>query len=165
MMKQLLQQYAGYNLWANSKMTEAVNLLGAEQQQREIVSSFNSIYKTVFHVWGAEFLWWKRVHKAPHISRLEDQFNGSMEELCKTWNELDKQWLGFVNDITDTALNEKLDYQSMKGDPFSNEIYLILQHVFNHSTYHRGQMVTMLRQVGAEKIPNGDFIAWTRMGK
>ena len=146
-------------------MTEAINLLSHEQQHKEIISSFNSLYKTVFHVWNAGFLWWKRMQKEERIARPEDRFNGSMNELCNAWNEIDKQWLDFVNDISEDSLNTKLDYQNMKGDSFSDEVYLILQHVFNHSTYHRGQMVTMLRQVGAETIPNGDFIAWARIAK
>jgi len=161
-MKQLIQQYANYNLWANSKMAEAINLLADEQQHREIISSFNSIYKTVFHVWGAELIWWKRMQKETHILKIEDTFNGSMILLCNAWNEVDQQWVSFANEISENSLDEKLDYRTMKGDLFSDEPYLILQHVFNHSTYHRGQLITMLRQVGAEKIPNGDFIAWTR---
>ena len=164
-MKQLLEQYAAYNVWANNKMIDAINLLSHEQQHKEIESSFNSLYKTVFHVWGAEFNWWNRMQKGPQISRVEDVFNGSMKELCIAWNALDEQWLDLINDISEDSLNEKLNYRSMKGDPFSEEVYLIIQHLFNHNTYHRGQLVTMLRQVGSEKIPNGDFIAWVRMGK
>jgi len=166
-MKQLLQQYAVYNLWANSKMREAINLLSYEQQHEKITSSFNSLYETVFHVWGAETIWWNRVahQKNLIISFKEDKFNGSMNDLCSAWDEIDKQWISFVNNIGEDFLNAKLDYQNMKGDSFSQEGYLILHHLFNHSTYHRGQMVTMLRQAGAEKIPNGDFIAWARMGK
>ncbi|HLK29143.1 MAG TPA: DinB family protein [Puia sp.] len=164
-MKQLLQQYAAYNLWANSKIVEAIDLLSPEQQHKEIVSSFNSLYKTVFHVWGAEFLWWKRVHKQPPVSRLDDGFNNSMSELGKAWIEMDNQWVDFVNNIADEALYDIVDYRRLNGEAYSDPIYMIFHHVFNHSTYHRGQLITMLRQAGAEKIPNGDFIAWARVGK
>ena len=164
-MKQLLQQYAEYNLWANSKMTEAINLLSHEQQHREIISSFNSLYKTVLHVFGAEMVWYNRMQKGGNTTKIEDKFNGSMSLLGGAWHAIDDQLFVFVANVTEDFLYEKLDYQNMKGDSFSEEVYLVLHHLFNHSTYHRGQMVTMLRQAGAEKIPNGDFIAWIRMGK
>ncbi len=58
-----------------------------------------------------------------------------------------------------------LTYRNLKGDQFSQPVYQVLHHIFNHSTYHRGQLVTMLRQVGLEKIPSTDFIAWARIEK
>lgn len=164
-MKELLKQYAAYNLWANSKMLDAIYLLSHEQHHKEIESSFNSLYKTVFHVLGAETVWFSRLQQGAHIAKMDDTFNGQMQELGSAWNQMDRQWLNFMNNITDDFLNKKLDYQNMKGDPFSQEVYLIVLQVFNHSTYHRGQMVTILRQVGSEKIPNSDFISWSRIGK
>ncbi|MBS1975326.1 MAG: DinB family protein, partial [Bacteroidetes bacterium] len=149
MIKQLLQQYAEYNIWANNKMREAVNLLSHEQQHKEIISSFDSIYKTVFHLYGSSFLWWKRMHKEPGVLRPADGFNSSMKDLNAAWNEMDKQWAVFIKGFPEEALYEKLDYSTLKGEPCSVEIYLVLQHVFNHCAYHRGQLVTMLRQVGA----------------
>jgi uncharacterized damage-inducible protein DinB len=164
-MKQLLQQYGEYNLWSNSKMAEAIKLLSHEQQHKEIISSFSSLYKTAVHVFGAETVWYNRILKGANISKIEDNFNDSMDLLGDAWLALDDQLSLFVASVTESFLYEKLDYQSMKGDSFSEELYLVLLHMFNHSTYHRGQMVTMLRQAGAEKIPNSDFIAWARMRK
>ncbi len=164
-MKQLLRQYAEYNLWANSRILDAILLLNYEQQHKEIESSFNSLYKTIFHVRGSEIVWLSRLNKKPNISKVDDTFNGSMKELGNAWIEIDKQILDFVNNVSEEFLKKKLNYQNMKGDPFHDEIYLILQHVFNHCTYHRGQLVTMLRQAGAEQIPGTDFIAWARIMK
>jgi uncharacterized damage-inducible protein DinB len=164
-MKQLLQQFAEYNLWANTAMLDAIYLLAHEQHHKEIESSFSSLYKTIFHVLGAETVWLNRVHKKPNITKLEDKFNGSMKELGIAWNEIDTSWLHFVNHVDEDYLNEKLHYQNVRGDSFNEELYLILMQVFNHCTYHRGQLVTMLRQAGAETIPNSDFISWARIEK
>jgi uncharacterized damage-inducible protein DinB len=162
-MKQLLQQYAAYNAWANSRMLDTIYMLSHEQHHKEIESSFNSLYKTIFHVWSASTAWLNRVHKKPNITKLEDKFNGSMKELGIAWNEIDTSWLHFVNHVNEDSLTERLHYQNAKGDAFNNELYLILMQVFNHGTYHRGQLVTMLRQAGAETIPNSDFISWARI--
>lgn len=161
-MKQLLQQYAEYNAWANSRMLDTINMLGHEQQHKEIESSFSSLYKTIFHVWNASTIWLSRVHKKISIAKPADSFNGSMKELGIAWNEIDLNWLHFVNHVNEDYLHEKLHYQNTRGDSFNEELYLILMQVFNHGTYHRGQLVTMLRQAGAETIPNSDFIAWAR---
>jgi uncharacterized damage-inducible protein DinB len=86
-----------------------------------------------------------------------------MKELGIAWNEIDLSWLHFVNHVNEDSLIEKLYYQNTRGDSFNEELYLILMQVFNHGTYHRGQLVTMLRQAGAETIPNSDFISWARI--
>ena len=161
-MKQLLQQYAAYNIWANSRMLDAIYILSNEQHHKEIESSFSSLYKTIFHVWSASTIWLNRVHKKPNITRPDDIFNASMKELGVAWNEIDLDWLHFVNHVNEDYLLEKLHYQNSRGDSFDEELYLILMQVFNHGTYHRGQLVTMLRQAGAETIPNSDLIAWAR---
>ena len=160
--KQLLQQYAEYNAWANSRILNAIHMLSHEQHHKETGSSFSSLYKTIFHVWSASTVWLNRVHKKPNITKLDDSFNSSMKELGIAWNEIDLNWLHFASHVNEDYLTEKLHYQNTRGESFNEELYLILMHVFNHGTYHRGQLVTMLRQAGAETIPNSDFIAWAR---
>jgi uncharacterized damage-inducible protein DinB len=132
------------------------------QHHKEIESSFSSLYKTIFHVWSASTIWLNRVHKKANISQPEDRVSGSMKELGVTWDEIDLNWLHFVNHVNEDYLREKLHYQNSRGDSFDEKLYLIIMQVFNHGTYHRGQLVTMLRQTGAETIPNSDFIAWAR---
>jgi uncharacterized damage-inducible protein DinB len=164
-MKQLLKQYAEYNAWANNRMLDTIYMLSHEQHHKEIQSSFNSLYKTIFHVCSASTAWMNRVHKKTNITKLEDKFNGSMKELGIAWKEVDESWLHFVNHVNEDSLKEKLHYQNWAGNHFDDELYLIIMQVFNHGTYHRGQLVTMLRQAGAETIPNSDFIAWARIKK
>jgi uncharacterized damage-inducible protein DinB len=72
------------------------------------------------------------------------------------------QWAEWVSEATETALADVFTYQNLKGEQFTQPIFQMLIHVFNHGTYHRGQMVTMLRQLGVEKIPATDFIVWSR---
>ncbi len=164
-MKELLLKYAAYNLWANEKISGSVNALDNEQQHRQVISSFTSLYKTVFHVWSAENLWMQRLQKGKNITAPADNFNNSMEALTLAWQQQDLQWLDWVERADSGSLYEALTYRTLKGDEFCQPVFLILHHLFNHSTYHRGQMVTMLRQVGLERIPSTDFIAWARTGK
>jgi uncharacterized damage-inducible protein DinB len=164
-MKKLLQQYAAYNLWANEEISRSINVLSHDQQHQEIISSFNTLYKTVFHIWRAEKLWMQRLQKEKNINAPPDDFNQSMKALTLTWKQQDQEWLDWVERANNQSLERILTYCNLKGDEFCQPVFLVLHHVFNHSTYHRGQLVTMLRQVGLEKIPSTDFIAWALISK
>jgi uncharacterized damage-inducible protein DinB len=160
-MKELLDQYARYNAWAHKKLLARINALNKRQQHQEVASSFNSLYKTVFHVWGASSVWFNRLsHENFRING--DPFNGLMSDLSIALEKSDEQWMSWTLNTEENALKEKLAYSNSKGEPFNQPLNQILMHVFNHSTYHNGQIVTMLRQLKIENIPATDFIAWTR---
>ncbi|SRR5579871_24866 len=164
-MKDLLVQYAEYNLWSNERMFVVINGLNYEQQHKEIISSFNSIYKTSFHVWRSGYMWWERFQHGKNDGEPKDNFNGSIKNISDALFERDKNWMDFISRSTDESLQKILSYENLRGEKFGEPAYLILQHVFNHSSYHRGQLVTMLRQTGTEKIPSTDFIVWARLKK
>jgi uncharacterized damage-inducible protein DinB len=63
------------------------------------------------------------------------------------------------------VLEHVFHYQNTKKEQFKQPIYQMLLHMFNHGTYHRGQLVTMLRQLGIQKLPSTDFIEWSRRKK
>jgi uncharacterized damage-inducible protein DinB len=157
---ELLQNYARYNQWAHKRLLDLINTLTAEQQHAIIPSSFNSLYKTVFHVWGAESLWLGRLNQVP-ITITDDPFNESMEKLSMAMETVDQLWIEWVGSKDDDQLVKKLHYHNKAGLAFYQSYDLLLQHIFNHSTYHNGQLVTMLRTLGVQKIPATDFSAWT----
>src|ERR1700693_5881969 len=100
-MKQLLQQYSEYNLWSNAKVAEAIKLLTHEQQHKEIISSFSSLYKTAVHVYGAETVWYNRIRKGAQITKIEDNFSGSMDLLGDAWLALDDRLSLFVATVSE----------------------------------------------------------------
>ncbi len=161
-MKQILQQYAAYNYWANQQIMELVKALSAEQAHSVIFSSFSSIHKTIVHVRGAELAWYRRVHELSQDRSLFE-WSDDTPSLCDEFLSHSAAWKKWVEELEEGKLHSKLTYKNFAGDEFTQPLYEILQHVFNHSTYHRGQLVTMLRQVGVEKIPSTDFIGFTRL--
>jgi uncharacterized damage-inducible protein DinB len=72
------------------------------------------------------------------------------------------QWRDWVVNASDLSLDHVFQYYNNKKEHFKMPVYQMLHHVFNHGTYHRGQLVNMLRQLGIEKIPQTDFIVWCR---
>lgn len=161
-MKELLDQYATYTGWAHKRLMDVINTLSADQHHQEVISSFSSLYKTVYHVWGAETIWFRRLSKQI-VTAPEDRFNGSMAELSAGLTQVDQQLLSWVLSKSEEELKEKLAYTNLQGQSFNQPLSTLLMHVFNHSTYHNGQLVTMMRQLQADKIPETDFVAWSRL--
>jgi uncharacterized damage-inducible protein DinB len=165
-MKELLQQYATYNVWANKLMTEALLKLDDGAIDQEITSSFPSLRATVYHTWSAEFIWLQRLQLVEHPVWVQGEFNGSFIEACENWQRASADLLQFVEkQYDDRALQHVLQFYDRQKVSHKMPVFQVLQHVFNHSTYHRGQLVTMLRQTGAKEIPGTDFIGFARKGK
>jgi uncharacterized damage-inducible protein DinB len=104
-MKQLLQQYAAYNLWANKRIVETAKLLSEEQISKEIVSSFPSVYKTFLHLMEVESVWWERLKLAEHTT-LSGWFTGNFDELSKKLLELSVQWQNWIKYLSCFCLSK-----------------------------------------------------------
>jgi uncharacterized damage-inducible protein DinB len=161
-MKELLTQYATYHLWANQQILDVVLKLTPEQQKQAIASSFPSIHSTLLHIWDAESIWWQRLKLQEHVVRNSTLRDYSTEEVVEQILQQSQQWLTWVKNASDAQINYVFAYQNTKREQFKDKVSQMLLHLFNHGTYHRGQLVTMFRQLGVEKIPATDFIHWSR---
>ena len=161
-MKEIFIQYASYNTWANKLLLDAIQKLTDEQQRREVRSSFPSLHKTVLHMLDAESIWWQRIKLQEKIIRPSDEFSGSFTELSKLLQQQGRQWLEWVSNTAEHGFQHEFIYYNSNKERFKQPVHQMLLHLFNHGTYHRGQLVTMLRQLGVEKIPATDFIVWSR---
>ena len=163
-MKELLQQYAAFNLWANKKMTEVIAQLPEEKVNAEIISSFPSMYKTVLHLLDAGGMWWQRLKLQEHVERPSDTFTGNFAELQKRLLQQSALYQHWVSNATEPQVQHVFAYFREK-EQFKLQVGQMLLHLFNHNSYHRGQLVTMLRQLGVTKIPPTDFNAYLRSKK
>lgn len=161
-MKELLVQYATYNAWANAQLLTAISALPEEKQRQQIISSFDSLFNTVLHLLDSNTIWWQRLKLQERIVRPSDHFTGDFRELSQALMQQDRLWLDWVTQAQEHMLQHVFQYQNSRRESFKQPVFQALHHIFNHGTYHRGQLVTMLRQVGVEKLPNTDFIGWSR---
>ena len=165
-MKELLVQYAAYNHWANGLIIQLLSDLSEEQLHQDLGGSFPSAYKTATHIWMAESVWLQRLQMAEHIIVPTENFSGDFVEACKLWTVSSEGLLHFTKKINDErGLTHEFHYKNIKGETFKSKVYECLQHVANHSTFHRGQLINFLRQLGVTKIPSTDFITFCRMKK
>ena len=164
-MKELLKQYAAYNIWASQRILDVILTLPEEKQLTEVPSSFNSLYKTVLHMLDAENIWWQRMKMQERIIVPSENFKGTLQELASSLLQQSKQWEEWVASASDLSLEHVFQYYNNKKEHFKMPVYQMIHHVFNHGTYHRGQLINMLRQLGLEKLPQTDFSLWTRSKK
>lgn len=161
-MKETLLGYAKYNLWANSRMTEVLAKLPDEKLDTEIVSSFPTIRKTVWHCVRAEDIWLQRLNLVENPVWMDDA-QRPMQQLCDMWLQSGKDFIAFTErQFDDNAFTHEFRFYRDK-QPFKMQVGHTLMHAFNHNTYHRGQLVTMLRQVGETKIPGTDMSLFTNI--
>ena len=162
-MKELLCSYAAYDTWANQKLLDIVLSLSEEQHQQKLASSFNSLHATFLHVWDAQTAWWYRVSGTMGEFVRPSSTNPSMHEVAEGLQRQSRLWNAWMNEAEINELQKMLTYQNFKQEEFTQPLWQILLHLFNHSTYHRGQVVTMLRQLGvSNNIPSTDYITFTR---
>ena len=160
-MKEILVQYAAYNLWANHRLTDAVLQLPEEMQQQQIISSFPSIELTLLHLMNVESIWWQRMKLVENIHIIEAS-SFTVTQISQKILDASTQWKEWVDKSTTAAFEHEFVYRNSKKEQFKQPVFQMLLHLFNHQTYHRGQIVTMLKQLGVDKIPPTDFIEWSR---
>jgi len=150
-----------YNSWANQRTLDSCNVLTGEQFTRDLGSSFRSVRDTLAHIYGAEWLWLERWHgRIPNALPLSSNFP-DLASLRSRWTELETNLHTFISSLTSSELERIIKYKNTQGVPFEGPLWPMLQHVVNHSSYHRGQIATLLRQLGAKPVST-DLIAFHR---
>ena len=162
MTKNYFLQLSNYNIWANNIVCAWLEKISDEQWTQHVVSSFNSIQETVLHIIGAENIWLERMRKDENTFWLPSVYKGTKDEHTALLKQTSEGLKNFVENFDENNLQVNLDFKRLNGDAYSMPYYQMLAHVFNHSTYHRGQLVTMLRQVGFTDVGSTDMLGFFR---
>lgn len=113
-------------------------------------------------MWDAESIWWQRMEGHAQLLIPSREFNPTMKEAINGLLNQSNEWSNWMNRVTEEQLQRNFDYKNIKGEAFTSVVWQVVHHLFNHGTYHRGQLVTMMRELGATTIPATDFIHWYR---
>ncbi|MPR35378.1 DinB family protein [Salmonirosea aquatica] len=163
-MKEYLLELARYNVWANAKLSAWLSQISVEQWKREFGGSFKSLEATALHIVSAEKIWFERLEGKPQPF-LSLTFQGDRDEVLAIWKSASANLERYLVDSSEESLREKFTYRNLKGNEFTDERSKVLAHVFNHSTYHRGQLVNYLREVGFTAIESTDLINFYRLNE
>src|SRR6266498_2708648 len=140
-----IRRLYAYTEWANGLVLEAAEKLSTEQLLRDVKISHNSILGTLVHMAGAEWIWLERWKEASHsrIWTADDFAFAGVAALRSRWREIEAGRRELLENLTEERLQQDLSYKNLKGEPFTLPLVEQMQHVVNHATLHRGQVVGM----------------------
>lgn len=149
MKKYFLKLYE-YNAWANKRVLSTLVRQNVQDEK---------IMQLMGHIVAAQFLWLHRIKGLPPPDvKLWGEYK--LDQLVALAEKAGKEWLEFVNSTDD--FNREMTYKNYVGEPYTNNVEMIMIHLVNHSSYHRAQIAMLLRQKGFEPI-NTDFITYDRV--
>ena len=153
MKPQDIRDFYRYNEWANDRMLAVIRTLTQEQYTQTLISSFPTIRETWTHIVFAEWLWLQRWKgNSPSAGPAWTSDPVSADRLGATLHEIEDDRRNFLTALPEEAIDRPLHYRNMSGDPFATRLLDLLLHVVNHASYHRGQLTTMVRQVGGVPV-------------
>lgn len=160
-----------YDRWANNRVLQAASALSVEQFTRDLGGSFRSVRDTLVHIisgeWGWLAYWKESTHSPAFVADLRRRRDAMFDpagfptvtSAQLRWADVEKEQLEFVNQVTDKALEKLLPLRAMQV-----RLAHLMQHLANHSTYHRGQIALMMRQLDAEPLAT-DFHIFLAQGR
>jgi uncharacterized damage-inducible protein DinB len=155
-----------YTEWANGLAFNAAAGLTEENLRRDFGISHRSILGTLVHMAGAEWIWLERWHghsppKKEAWSLWTDEACPDLKTLNERWREVIDRRTRFISELDESRLMSELSFKLLSGDPNSMRLVDQMQHVANHATMHRGQVVGMIRQLGLAP-PSTDLLFYLR---
>jgi uncharacterized damage-inducible protein DinB len=157
-----IQRLYDYNSWANERVLESLRSVGQDIFSGNMQASHGSIRGIIAHVGGAEWIWLQRWKGSSPVSLLSESEFETVEIAAQRLRKIDRDLQEFTSRLTQADLDGIRSYKTTEGKAYSNVLSDMLLHLANHSSYHRGQISTLLRQSGA--VPQStDFILFIRM--
>lgn len=160
--KTYFTELAAFNRTSTEQVCSWLQQISDEQWLQPVVSSFNSIHDTVLHTVNAEDAWLHRLRKE-NTARLDQRFAGTWQELLEVWKQTSRQLCDWIAGFDGEQLKTPFTYRRFNGQEHTSLYYQVIAHVVNHATYHRGQLVTLLRQVGFTAVQSTDLIGFYRV--
>ena len=160
---QELQTLLDYHYWARDRVLEAAATLTPEQLTRDLGSSFTSVRDTLVHIYAAERAWCSRWQGESPGALISAETFPDVATIRATWTELEPQVRTVLDRMGQQGVDRVMEYKLLNGDTRASVFWHMLQHVVNHASYHRGQVTTMLRQLGVAPPQGMDLISFYRI--
>lgn len=144
-----LMGHIAYSRWATFKLIEAARSLTEEQLRRDLGNSFGGVLGTLTHIFAADRIWLSRLQGNPRFTLLDDGEDLTLEQLAAEWP---KVYDGLTAYLSETQVDQDLHWTNLQGKKGALPIWQVLLHVVNHATYHRGQVTTLIKQLGGTPV-------------
>jgi len=150
-----------YDGWANARVLGVAAGLSPEAFLKDLGSSFGSIRNTLAHIISAEWAWLERWNGTSPKQMLDPAGFPDVAALRTRWAQVEQDQQAFLGSLTQERLAADISYCNLQGEPVTLPLWQLMLHMINHSSYHRGQVTTMLRQVGGKPVST-DLVGFYR---
>lgn len=157
MTKKYFTALANYSNWADDISIEWLNQINDQQWEQSIQSSFSSIKETTIHMVSAKKIWIDFWTNAPNPIYLSSEFNGTKDELIGIWQKTSADLKNFIKNFNEEDYDKPIGFIYPNGKADQMIFWQTFPHYVNHATFHRGQLVTLLRQAGFSNFSNTDL--------
>src|SRR5580698_9928652 len=163
-LQKLLLAQTGYSAWATRQLLHACSRLSPAQLESDHASSHSSILRTFSHMHDGERVWLIRLNEIGEWRLPQGPApNHSFEGLVESWPQLWTGYREFIDSASDADLAAEFPTIVPNGKVLCVPRWQIILHAVNHSTLHRGQIITMLRALG-QTPPNTDITEFCLTG-
>jgi uncharacterized damage-inducible protein DinB len=156
-----LQRLLDYTAWANRRVVRAAATLAPDDFRRDLGASHGGVRGTLTHMLWAEWLWLERFKGVSPGTRIYESEFKDVVALRERWRALERHRESWFAGLTASQAREIVHYRTTEGRPYEAPLWQLVQHVANHASYHRGQVVVLLRQLGARPVST-DLVVWDR---
>jgi len=160
---QELHTLVDYHYWARDRLLDAAERLTPEQFTRDLGNSFPSLRDTLVHLYGAEWIWCARWEGDSPAAMPDSKAFPDLATIRSAWKEQERRVRAVIDRLGEEGIGRPIEYRRTPSEPPQAQgFWQMLQHVVNHGSYHRGQVTTMIRQLGANPPKSMDLIAFYR---
>ena len=160
----MAQELLRYNTWANKRLLDALAHLDSAQFTRTLGGSYPSVQATLTHIVWGEWLWVERWQGHSPMELFVPEDFPSASHVATRWSQIQAAQQSFVQSLAPEGLQRVVRYTNRAGEVWEYALWRMLYHLFNHSTYHRGQLANMLRLLDAQPAAT-DFLEWWDEGQ
>jgi uncharacterized damage-inducible protein DinB len=157
-----IQTLYKYNYWAHHRLFNIVKTVPDQEYQKDLGSSHGGLHGTLVHIMSAEEIWLKRWKGEPTAGLHKPEEFKTFDAITDYWKKVESSMTDFCEKLrTDNDLERRVTYKDIRGNSYTQLLSHMMLHMINHSTYHRGQIVTMLRQLNITPVST-DLIGYYR---
>lgn len=153
---------AAYNRWANRRLYTAAAELNDADYRADLGAFFKSVHGTLNHILVGDRVWMARIEGVKSgVASLDQSLYDNLVDLTAAREAEDQRIIDYASGLSEADLAGSLIYSNMVGSPQETPMALVLGHMFNHQTHHRGHAHALISRIGAEP-PELDLICFTR---
>jgi uncharacterized damage-inducible protein DinB len=159
--KDALRRLLEYTVWANHRAVRCAVTLSPEEFRRDMGLSHGGLRGTLTHMMSAEWIWLERFKGVSPDRVIDEAEFSDLMSLRDRWTAVEEHRAAWFEALDEEAIRDRIAYRTTAGVEHEAPLWQLIQHVANHASYHRGQVITIIRLLGATPVDT-DLVTWDR---